>query len=217
MRLLFFGGRDPLLNLLLMLPGMLLALTLHELAHGLVADHLGDPTARYAGRLTLNPLRHLDPLGTILLLLVGFGWAKPVPVDPRNFADRRRGMAAVGLAGPLTNFLLAFVLSFPLVYLQLVAGASLWERMLSFAVIINVLLGIFNLLPVPPLDGSRILPAFLSPRAAYAFELHEGWGYVVLLVLLLTGLLGNILVPLVYTTYGTMITTAASILSPFGR
>ncbi|MDA8065011.1 MAG: site-2 protease family protein [Thermaerobacter sp.] len=215
--MLFFGGRDPLLNLLLMLPGMLLALTLHELAHGLVADHLGDPTARYAGRLTLNPLRHLDPLGTILLLVVGFGWAKPVPVDPRNFANRRGGMAAVGLAGPLTNFLLAFVLSFPLVYLQLAAGSALLERMLSFAVIINVLLGIFNLLPVPPLDGSRILPAFLSPRAAYAYELHERWGYVVLLVLLFTGLLGNILVPLVNTTYGSMITTAASILSPFGR
>ena len=165
------GGDLPsyLISLLLSLPVILLALSVHEAAHGFAAWRLGDPTARNFGRLTLNPLKHLDPYGFICMLLVGFGWANPVPVNSRYFKKPRRDIALVGLAGPLSNLLLAVVfllllrfvgfgwlaqlpianqLQFNLVYFTCV--------LLYYGVYMNVTLAIFNLLPVPPLDGSRI-------------------------------------------------------------
>lgn len=161
-----------LLNLLFLLPILLLSMMAHELAHGFVAFRLGDPTAKYSGRLSLNPLRHLDPVGTamfILTYLFGgfiFGWAKPVPVNPAYFRNRQRGMMIVGLAGPAANFVIAVVLA---LFLNLAhpSVTSLAFGVLAMAYQVNIVLGIFNLVPVPPLDGSRVIGGFMR-RETYA-------------------------------------------------
>ena len=148
-------------------PVLLASLTLHEVAHGFVANALGDPTARDAGRLTLNPLKHLDPLGTIVLLATLstgeflFGWAKPVPVDPRHFRSERTGMMLVGAAGPLTNLALAIVAGLAI---RLVAADSVAYTVLVYVFILNMILALFNILPIPPLDGSKVLGGFLPAR-----------------------------------------------------
>lgn len=187
-----------LLGLLVLAPVLLLSLMLHELAHGLVANRLGDVTAKRMGRLTLNPLKHLDPVGTtvfiVTYLLPGFlvfGWAKPVPVSPYYFKNRQRGMALVGLAGPLTNFALAVVFAVILNATQPDRGGLLYEILFT-AFIVNVVLGLFNLIPVPPLDGSRVVGAFL-PRKAYEKWVElDRYGMIlailVLLVLVYSGL-----------------------------
>jgi Zn-dependent protease len=161
-----------LLRFLIISPLLIVSLVLHELAHGWAAHGLGDPTAKAHGRLTLNPIKHMDLWGTIVLagsfLLSGgtffFGWAKPVPVDPRFFKDGQRGMAWVGAAGPVTNFALAFA-SVGLVWLTY--GWSLYAaRLFVTLLVLNVILGTLNLIPVPPLDGSRVVGGFL-PREVY--------------------------------------------------
>ncbi|MDE7241380.1 site-2 protease family protein [Desulfovibrio sp.] len=190
----------------------LLGIILHEVAHGWVAERCGDPTARQLGRLTLNPLPHIDPAGLAVFGLTSlsgafvFGWAKPVPVDPRNFRNPHRDMMLVALAGPMTNFLLAVAF-----------GLGLWAavRLLPFAelrtsqvyifalsslqagVVINFGLGWLNLLPIPPLDGSKILAYFLPAHLAWRFMDLGRYGFVILLVLLVSGLLGKLLGPLV--------------------
>jgi len=159
------------IGLALLLPVLLLSLMAHELAHAWVAYRLGDPTAKRQGRLTVNPLKHLDPLGTAMFVITYlfsgfvFGWAKPVPVSPYYFKNRQRGMAFVGAAGPITNFILAVIF---IVILNLIhpSDESWVFRVLFLAFQINVVLGIFNLIPIPPLDGSRVVGAFL-PREAY--------------------------------------------------
>ena len=153
-------------NYLYRIPALLLALTFHELAHGWIAYRLGDDTAKSHGRLTLNPLAHIDPIGLLALFLVGFGWAKPVPVNPLYFkGDRQRGMLLVGLAGPVTNFILAFITLFIIGALPTAIGAVPHiQGILVTTFRYNVLLGVFNLLPIPPLDGSKVLAYFL-PRS----------------------------------------------------
>jgi Zn-dependent protease len=161
-----------LVDFLLISPLLLVSLVLHELAHGWVANWLGDPTAKAHGRLTLNPLKHLDPVGTAALAITYlgsggsffFGWAKPVPVDPRFFKDGQRGMAWVGAAGPLTNFALALV-SAGLIWLAYTWSAFLVKELYTLFVL-NVILGTLNLVPIPPLDGSRVVGGFL-PRSVY--------------------------------------------------
>lgn len=150
---------NPLL-ILYSLPGILLGLVLHELGHALVADRLGDPTPRRMGRISLNPLHHLNPIGTVMLILAGFGWAKPVVTDPRNYRTKRFGFALVGIAGPLTNLILGLILM--TVWLLLYKNGTIFNgdvafEMLSYAVIINFSLCAFNLIPLPPLDGYNIL------------------------------------------------------------
>ncbi|MCX8032813.1 MAG: site-2 protease family protein [Thermoleophilia bacterium] len=159
------------LNLFILLPVLLLSMMAHELAHGWVAYRLGDPTAKIRGRLSLNPIRHLDPLGTAMFVITYlfsgfvFGWAKPIPVSPYYFRDRQKGMAIVGAAGPITNFIIAIVFVLVLRWLNL--PDNTWAYAILFLIFqINVVLGLFNLIPIPPLDGSRVLGAFL-PRAAY--------------------------------------------------
>ena len=169
--------RDWFLQLVLLAPAVLIAVTFHEFAHGAVANALGDPTAKERGRLTLNPLKHLDPLGTILFVLVRFGWGKPVPVDGRNFEHPRRDMALVSLAGPATNFVLAAFLGLFLKFHLVgdVAAAFVW-----FTVQINIVLGVFNLIPIPPLDGSRLLSAVLPVSLLRRYEAVEGYGIAIM-------------------------------------
>ena len=178
-------------QLLLLIPAFLIAVTVHELAHGLVADRLGDPTARLQGRLTLNPLPHIDPLGAIAFLLAGFGWAKPVPVNSYNLRHPRRDMAWIAAAGPVSNFVVAFVGLVALVLSQrMLAPAFVAEPLggILFAVFrFNLALGIFNLIPLPPLDGGHFLPYFL-PRASWT-TLHrlEQYGPLLLLLVVMSG------------------------------
>lgn len=183
---------DPV-QFVLMLPGLLAAFVFHELSHAGVAYALGDPTPRQTGRLSLNPLRHIDPIGFLMLLVFKFGWAKPVQVDTRYFANPQRGMMLVAAAGPLANFIMAYV---ALALLRVLHPGGMAGAVLQDAVIINVGLGVFNLLPLPPLDGSKVLAGLLPARQAYAMERFEPMGWIVLILLLGFGLLGPIVVPL---------------------
>ena len=197
---------------LLVVP-VLMAVTFHEAAHGFVANWLGDPTARLAGRLTLNPIKHLDVLGTLAFLLTRMiGWAKPVPVDPRYFRNPERGMMLVALAGPAMNFLLAVLFALAahgLAYLSIgVLPGSLAYRILEplvfmclGGVTVNLALGIFNLLPVPPLDGSNILAGFLPRRMAIRYQEFGRWGFLLLILLAVVGVLGKIILPPVAFLY----------------
>lgn len=176
------------------------SIILHEIAHGIVARWNGDRTARDAGRLTLNPLPHIDPVGSVLLpaLLVLthspflLGWAKPVPINPRNFTNRNLGLFTVGLAGPLTNIVLAILFSLAL-------RAQGTENVLSsvwfYGASINVLLALFNLVPIPPLDGSRAVYALLPPNLGRVYGSFERWGFFVIVFLLYTGVLGRVIGP----------------------
>ena len=191
-------GGDPielLLGILYSLPGILLALSFHELAHGYVAYKLGDSTAKSMGRLSMNPLHHVEPIGFLSLLLLGFGWAKPVMVDYRNLKNPKRDMAFVSLAGPLANFLLSWIcyliyylvicLAFPLegegIFAQILLGIV---TILEYAIVLNVNLGLFNLIPVPPLDGSKILYAFLPAKVLMKIAPYERYSWIVLVALL---------------------------------
>jgi Zn-dependent protease len=195
--------RDPagaVQMLLLMVPGLLLAVTVHEVAHGWVADRLGDPTARLAGRLTLNPLPHIDPLGALAFVLAGFGWARPVPVNARNLRRPVRDMACVAAAGPLSNFVVAF---FGLVLLVLTArlvDAPFVARpvtgMLRFVYTFNLGLAIFNLIPLPPLDGGHFLPYFFPRRSWPLLARLEQYGPLILLLLVFSGATRYIVGPL---------------------
>ncbi|MHB1126844.1 MAG: site-2 protease family protein [Bacillota bacterium] len=185
---------NSLEGLLYSIPGILIALTFHEYAHGKVAAMMGDPTPEQQGRLTLNPIPHLDPLGTLLLFVAGFGWAKPVQVNPIYFrGDRLRGMMYVALAGPLMNLVLAYLFAVLLRY----TAEGTFGAIVYYIVQINIILAVFNLLPVPPLDGSKILAGIL-PRehAGFIYKL-ESYGPILLLLLVATGFSRTIIGPLV--------------------
>jgi len=188
---------------------ILFAITVHEVAHGWVANKLGDPTARMLGRLTLNPIKHIDPVGTVLvpgvLLLLGgfiFGWAKPVPITWRNLKKPRRDMALVAIAGPLSNLIMAcfwsilFKLSLGL-HPQLTNLAFALMTMSQIGVMVNIVLMVLNLIPLPPLDGSRVVSSFLTPRAASQYERLEPYGFFILLILMATNILEFIMAPFV--------------------
>lgn len=187
---------------------LLFAITLHEVAHGWVANSLGDSTARMLGRLSINPLKHIDPIGTILvpaitLYFTGFifGWAKPVPVNWSNLRNQRRDMALVALAGPMSNFAMAIIWAV-IAKLALLLGATsrFVEVMATMGIIgiqVNLFLMVLNLIPIPPLDGSRVITAFLSGKLAYMLQRYEQIGFIILLVLLTTGALSVVLLPAV--------------------
>ena len=199
----------------IMLVPALLAVTLHEVAHGFVADKFGDPTARLLGRLTLNPLRHLDPIGTLALLIFGFGWARPVPVNFQNLQRPRRDMILVSLAGPGVNLLLAVVSALLLRGLAwlggngllagsvLAAGLEPLRLMAAFSLYINVILGIFNLLPIPPLDGGRVMTGLLPHRQAEMLARIEPFGFVIIIFLVFfTSLWRTVLGPAIFLVVG---------------
>jgi len=178
---------------------LLVAITVHEFSHGKVADLLGDSTARNSGRLSLNPIRHLDPLGSLMVILVGFGWAKPVPVNPSNFRNPQRDMMYVGLAGPLANFATAFIFGLP-IRMGLFPHQTILSGVIETIVWINTALGVFNLLPIPPLDGSNVLAAFLPRRVLPSYWAWERYGILVLfLVIFVFGgvFISGILFPIV--------------------
>lgn len=197
-----------LTTFLVIIPVVLISITIHELAHGLVADRFGDPTPRMSGRLSLNPIRHLDPMGAILLALVGFGWAKPVQVNPYNFRIEesydsyskalRKKMAYVALAGPASNIAMATLTAFLYLHLSKYFGpfGFFASTFFSYLIMINVFLASFNMLPVPPLDGSKILGAFLSDENYYKYMKIEDKGFLILLLLVVTGATSFLVMPI---------------------
>ena len=176
-----------LLDMVLRLAAVLLCLTVHETCHGLAAYALGDPTARRAHRLSLNPLRHIDWFGLLMMFAVGFGWAKPVPVNPNYFKKPRQGMALTALAGPVSNFLLALLtLLAARIFCDVAAYSETNQSILDFLLMVAVLsigLGLFNLVPIPPLDGSKVLFAVLPDRAYNQLMCYELYGMLVLFAL----------------------------------
>lgn len=180
-------------EILYTLCAVVLALSFHEACHGFVASKLGDPTARLSGRLTLNPLKHIDPLGLICMVLFRFGWAKPVPVNPRWFKKPKQGMAITAAAGPLGNLFLGFVCIFLYyilyLYLSSFAFFSALADFISVLAILNINFAIFNLIPLPPLDGSRILGLFLPSQVYFKIMQYERYIQYALLILLWLGIL----------------------------
>lgn len=191
-----------ILQIIILAPPLLFALTLHELAHGYVALRLGDPTAKNQGRLTMNPLKHLDPIGVLAFILIRIGWAKPVPVNPVYFKDQRQGMLLVSLAGPGANVILAIAsaLLYKILLIMPALPAAVGfplSEMLKASVWINIMLALFNLLPIPPLDGSKILMGLLPPKAARSYERYEAYGFVIVLILFFTGIIGRVILPII--------------------
>lgn len=189
------------LQMILRIPGFLLAISVHEYAHARMAFRLGDDTAERAGRMTLEPWAHFDLVGAIMLLLFGFGWARPVPVEPYRMKNPRKDMATVSLAGPMANILLFLFLQIVVVLLATrirFAGTRLYyiPNILQEAAYINLGLGVFNLIPVPPLDGSRILARFLPSTMLDAWENLERYGFIILVILLSTGVASRFMRPI---------------------
>lgn len=211
-----------LYSLLISAPGVLIAITFHEFAHAFVADRLGDDTARREGRLSLNPLDHLDPIGTVLLLFAGFGWGKPVHVNPRNYTRKmsmEKGEALVSIAGPVMNFILAII--FAIVYYGIVKLASLSFLnsemggivldLIGATVSINIGLGLFNLIPLPPLDGSKVIMPLLPYKAKSFFINNEQIFYIVFVLLWITNLTSYIITPAINLVTGWISNLAAAI------
>ena len=192
----------PQLFLLLTVP-LLYSVIAHEVAHGLCAGLFGDDTAKRHGRLTLNPLRHLDPIGTLMLFLAGFGWARPVPVNDANLRPARLGLFCVALAGCATNILIAAIAIFAQ-QSRLVGADSILTAVLAIVARINIALGAFNLIPIPPLDGSKILMSVLPKGAQRSFAGFGRYGFVILILLLFTGWLNPLIVLMERLIYGVL-------------
>lgn len=218
----YISNPSALINLLLTIPGVLIAITFHEFAHAFAADKLGDDTPRSQGRLTLNPLAHLDPIGSIMLLFAGFGWGKPVEVNPRNY-DRRMSMdkadAIVSIAGPLMNFVLSIILTiiycaiykFSYNAIETSQVLKIVMPMIFYAISINVGLGLFNLIPLPPLDGSKVIKPLLPFNAREWFESNQQTFEIIFAVLWIFGILGEIISPLISIVFNGLIKLGALI------
>ena len=215
----YWNNTGELLNLLLTLPAVLIAITFHEFAHAFAADKLGDDTPRRQGRLTLNPFAHLDPVGSLLLIFAGFGWGKPVEINPRNF-NRDKSMTAseaiVAIAGPAMNLILAVLFTF--IYFAIVKIAPAFcitqvglviLTLIQMTIIINIGLGVFNLIPLPPLDGSKVLKLFLPVNVRDWFERNSRIFYIIFVVLWITDLAGIIISPVINAVYKGIVTAIA--------
>lgn len=184
---------EKLLYVLISVFCVLLSLTLHEFGHGLAAYAMGDKTAKSSGRLSLNPIDHLDPIGALCLFLFGFGWAKPVPVNPYNFKHKKGGMVLTSLAGPITNFIIAFIAMLVMTIIGNVSFssrgigfdlASVFYNVCYYLLIMNLGLGIFNLIPIPPLDGSKVVGAVLPTDLYFNYMRYERFGFIILIILI---------------------------------
>lgn len=178
---------DNIILFIFSIPIILITITIHEYTHGKVAQYFGDPTAEMSGRLSLNPIVHIDPVGLLMLILFRFGWAKPVPINPNYFKDPEKDMAFVGLAGPIVNFFAAWVCSLIVKFVPVLPGefGQVIVYLLKYAIWLNIALGIFNLIPIPPLDGSRILRAVLPFEAQITMDRMEPYGFLMLVMLLI--------------------------------
>lgn len=207
----YLSDPNKLLGLIISIPAVLIAITFHEFAHAFAADKLGDDTPRRQGRLSLNPLHHLDPVGSLLLLFAGFGWGKPVEINPRNFnrnISMEKANAIVSVAGPLMNFFLAIVFTFmycaifkfaPKVLIGTTGGAI--QLLLTSIISINVGLGVFNLIPLPPLDGSKVIMPFLPSNAKRFFIEREQIFYIIFIFLWILGIAGYLISPIINYIY----------------
>ncbi len=184
-------------DMLYRIPALLAAMTIHEYSHARAAVAMGDPTPRFLGRVTLNPIPHIDPIGMLLLFIAGFGWAKPVPINPRNFRDGRKGTFIVSLAGAGANIVLGFLAWFFLVLLgDLNLIGVVWQKTLWQLYRYNLMFAVFNLLPIPPLDGSKVLTSVLPGDLAYQYQKLEPYGnYILIALVLIPGLLSLIVTP----------------------
>lgn len=180
------------------IPALLFAISIHEYAHAQCADSMGDPTARYAGRLTFNPMAHLDPIGAVLLVVAGFGWAKGVPINVNNFRNRREGILKVSFAGPAANLFLCFLAALLMALTnRLGLMSDGMYRFLLWMQLYNVWFAFFNLIPIPPLDGSRILSELLPAKQSWQFNnIVDRYGFFILIALVFTGITGMIINPL---------------------
>jgi Zn-dependent protease len=190
-----------------------LILPLHEFSHALAAHWLGDDTAKYNGRLTLNPLKHIDPMGTLALFFIGFGWAKPVPINPLNFRNKKAGMVISALAGPVSNLAAGFLgmIIFHLLARFGLAGNVFVSTFFSYFITVNIYLAVFNFVPIPPLDGSKILSAFLPERLYYRYINMNGMISLVLILLIFTGAISFIVSPIANFFYSVFYTAASFI------
>jgi len=196
------------------IPALLIAITFHEFAHAYSAYKLGDNTPKHQGRITLNPIKHLDPIGTVLILAAGFGWGRPVEINPSNFDKKwsmSKGEAIVSVAGPLANFILAFlfIIAWYLMrHFGVFADLGDWgnpvRRIVEACILINIGLGIFNLIPLPPLDGSKILMHFLSYNAKAWFVSRQHIFYIIFIIMFVTGMAGNIIMPAIAGVFNGM-------------
>lgn len=189
------------LNLLISIPALLLAITIHELSHGYISYILGDPTAKNEGRLTLNPIKHIDPIGALGLLFFHFGWAKPVPINPFYYKNRKLGIILVSIAGPMSNFILAFLTTLAL-KISISGSGFLFSNQIAYEfismfLIYNVSLGIFNLIPLPPLDGSKILASLLPEKYEFFAYKNEKYFMIALFALMYFGVISKIMNPIV--------------------
>jgi Zn-dependent protease len=197
-------GQIDFLAILYRVPALLIGLSFHEAAHAYMAYRCGDPTARNLGRMTLDPLRHLDLMGTLCLLLVGFGWAKPVPINPRNFKNIRRDEILVSLAGIVTNLILAFVFTGVLFFVSRVTTNTIVINLLYYTIFINIALAVFNIIPIPPLDGYHVLRNSVNGGYQF-FSMVERYGRFILIALLLFGVAGRIIGLVGNTIFGLFI------------
>lgn len=213
---------EKLLGLVLTIPGVLIAMTFHEYAHAKAADLLGDDTPRIQGRLNLNPFSHVDPIGFALLLFAGFGWGRPVEINPRNFnrnMELTKAEAIVSVAGPGMNFIIALL--FMLIYVAMISFGFVTNELtfyisqiINYTAVVNIGLGVFNLIPLPPLDGSKILMHFLPYNGRQWFENNQMYFYIGFIVIFITGLAGDIISPLinaVYSGYAFVVTNIFSL------
>ena len=194
---------------------LVVAITVHEFSHAWMANYLGDPTAKYRGRISLNPIRHLDLMGTIMLFLIGLGWGKPVPVNPANLRSPKRDSALVSLAGPASNILVAIVIALPYKYLLMNSGATELTAMLRAVFDLNLLLALFNLIPIPPLDGSKIIGIFVPQRfyVRYLRFMQEGIKIFVAFMLIDVFIMGRIFgVSILWMVIGTLYQILSSVI-----